>query len=207
MNERHALLDGQPRASQEFSLTRRGSTNSPLSVATDSTNPAFSERLDNGHSDDASDPHVPTTAEEEEEEDRRRLIWGIPVTIILCVSVATLSALVLGYDIGVMSGAKIFMRDDLHLGDIEVQAVVAVLNLVAALGGLVSGKLSDRFGRKATLAAAGIFEIAGSILMAVGPNFGVVLVGRILDGIGVGAALMVRLSRGWEYLVFIPWFL
>lgn len=67
---------------------------------------------------------------------------------------------------------------------------VALVTIVYVLGALCSAapmaRLSDRYGRRLIyLLDVGLFA-AGSLLVAVAPNFGVVLLGRALQGIGAG---------------------
>ena len=65
--------------------------------------------------------------------------------VILCVVVAASFSL-LGYDIGIMSGAKRLVARDLSLNDVEVEVLVGILNLTLAYG-LVSGRVADAVGR------------------------------------------------------------
>lgn len=51
-----------------------------------------------------------------------------------------------------------------------------------AVGGLISGRLSDNIGRRMTIALACILFIAGSILMACARTYSVLMSGRIITG-------------------------
>ena len=53
----------------------------------------------------------------------------------------------LGYDIGVWGAAKRAVRERFDLNDVEVEVLIGMLNIVAAVGGILSGKLSDKYGR------------------------------------------------------------
>jgi major inositol transporter-like SP family MFS transporter len=103
--------------------------------------------------------------------------------------ISTLGGLLFGYDTGVISGALLSMRDDLHLSTLSEAVVVSSLLFPgAAFGALLGGKLADALGRKGSLlVCAGLF-LAGALICATAPNVYVMTTGRILLGFGVGAA-------------------
>lgn len=90
-----------------------------------------------------------------------------------------------------MSGAMIFIEEDLKINDIQVSVLAAILNLCALVGSLIAGRLSDYIGRRYTIVAAAIVFLVGSVLMGYSPNYPVLLSGRCVAGIGVGFALMI----------------
>ena len=73
----------------------------------------------------------------------------------------------------------------------EVEALVAVLNLISGWGGLVSGRSADVFGRRPTAVLACVLTALGSLLMAVSPSFPLLITGRIVTGLGVGSCFHV----------------
>lgn len=76
--------------------------------------------------------------------------------------ISTLGGLLFGYDTGVISGALLYMRDDLHLSATSEAAVVSVLLFpAAAVGALLGGKLSDALGRKGSLLVCGALFLIG----------------------------------------------
>ncbi len=103
--------------------------------------------------------------------------------------ISTLGGLLFGYDTGVISGALLYMKDDLGLTTTQEAVVVSALLFPgAAVGALLGGRLADALGRKGSLlVCAGLF-LLGALGCAVAPNFSVMLVARILLGLGVGAA-------------------
>src|SRR4051795_4006656 len=103
--------------------------------------------------------------------------------------ISTLGGLLFGYDTGVISGALLYMKDDLHLTTFSEAVVVSSLVFPgAAFGALLGGKLADALGRKGSLrVCAGLF-LVGAIICATAPNVGIMTTGRILLGFGVGAA-------------------
>ncbi len=73
--------------------------------------------------------------------------------------ISTLGGLLFGYDTGVISGALLYMKDDLNLTTTTEALVVSVLLFPgAAVGALLGGKLADALGRKGSLlVCAGLF--------------------------------------------------
>lgn len=103
--------------------------------------------------------------------------------------ISTLGGLLFGYDTGVISGALLYMKDDLHLTTTTEAAVVTVLLFPgAALGSLLGGRLADRLGRKGSLLVCGGLFLVGALLCATAPNAAVMMCARIILGFGVGAA-------------------
>ena len=103
--------------------------------------------------------------------------------------ISTLGGLLFGYDTGVISGALLYMRDDLGLTDVGQATVVSSLLFPgAAVGALLGGKLADVLGRKGSLlVCAGLF-LVGAMGCALAPNVEVMVAARIILGLGVGAA-------------------
>jgi len=103
--------------------------------------------------------------------------------------IATLGGLLFGYDTGVISGALLYMKDDLGLSAFgEATVVSSLLFPGAALGALFGGRVADRIGRKGTLlVCAGLF-LAGALGCALAPNVVAMVAARIVLGLGVGAA-------------------
>src|SRR6266576_744666 len=85
--------------------------------------------------------------------------------------ISTLGGLLFGYDTGVISGALIYMKTDLHLTTLSESFVVSSLLFPgAALGALLGGKLADALGRKGSLlVCAGLF-LVGAVGCASAPN-------------------------------------
>lgn len=108
-----------------------------------------------------------------------------------CAILASMTSILLGYDIGVMSGAAIPIKKQLHLNDVEVEVLVGIINLYSLLGSAVAGRTSDWVGRRYTMVIAGAIFFVGAILMAFAFNYAFLMFGRFVAGIGVGYALMI----------------
>ncbi|KAG8659903.1 probable polyol transporter 3 [Manihot esculenta] len=110
---------------------------------------------------------------------------------VACAIVASMISIIFGYDTGVMSGAMIFIKDDLKIHDTQVEILAGILNICALVGSLLAGRTSDYIGRRYTIAVACAIFMIGSILMGYGPNYAVLMAGRCTAGVGVGFALMI----------------
>lgn len=108
-----------------------------------------------------------------------------------CAIVASMVSIVSGYDTGVMSGAMIFIQEDMGISDTQQEVLAGILNLCALVGSLTAGRCSDYIGRRYTIFLASVLFIIGAILMGYGPNYAILMIGRCICGIGVGFALMV----------------
>lgn len=94
----------------------------------------------------------------------------------------------MGYQIGVISGALLFIRRDFGLSSLEQGALVAVLPLGALVGGLLAGRLADGLGRRRTLIADAVLLSTGIALSVAAPGYGLLVGARAIVGLGVGAA-------------------
>ncbi|KAL9672496.1 hypothetical protein QQ045_028747 [Rhodiola kirilowii] len=108
-----------------------------------------------------------------------------------CALLASVTSVLLGYDIGVMSGAIIFIQKDLKLTDVQIEILAGILSLYSLLGSFAAGRTSDYIGRRYTIVIAGLFFLAGSIFMGLAPNYLLLMIGRFIAGLGVGFGIMV----------------
>ena len=61
----------------------------------------------------------------------------------------------------------------------------------AAFGALFSGSISDKIGRKKVIIIADILFTIGAAVMALAPTVQVLMIGRLIIGVGVGAASQI----------------
>ena len=101
---------------------------------------------------------------------------------------ASLGGMLFGYDTGVVSGALLYIRKSFHLSATLQGLVTAIALAGAALGSLLAGSLSDRFGRRIVIFGAGMLFVAGALISALAPAFWVLLAGRLIVGLGIGIA-------------------
>ena len=102
--------------------------------------------------------------------------------------VAALGGLLFGYDIGIISGALLFIKNDFPLTPFLTGVVVSSILLGAVIGAGASGGLGDRLGRRKVVLIAAVIFAAGAVGMALSPNVGVLIFFRVFAGLAVGAA-------------------
>jgi sugar porter (SP) family MFS transporter len=107
---------------------------------------------------------------------------------VFIAAVAALSGILFGYDTGVISGAILFINDAFALSPQMNGVVVSAVLLGALLGAAISGRLTDRFGRKRLLIADAIIFIIGTLISAFAPSIALLIVGRIVVGLAIGVA-------------------
>ena len=103
--------------------------------------------------------------------------------------ISTLGGLLFGYDTGVISGALLYMKDALNMNSVEEALVVSALLFPgAAAGAILGGRMSDWLGRRGSLlVCAGLF-LVGALACSLAPNVTLMVIARIILGLGVGAA-------------------
>ena len=90
------------------------------------------------------------------------------------------------YDLMLFSFLLIPMRSSLGLTSFDMSIVVGFTLLSTAVGGIISGFLADRFGRKTILQLTIIVYSIGAFLCAFSWSFTSLLIFRIITGLGVG---------------------
>ncbi|KAJ8749839.1 hypothetical protein K2173_013242 [Erythroxylum novogranatense] len=108
-----------------------------------------------------------------------------------CALLASTTSVLLGYDIGVMSGAVVFIKENLRITSTQVEILVGILNVCSLIGSLASGKTSDYIGRRYTIVLAATLFLVGALLMSLAPSYPFLVAGRVIAGIGVGYSLMI----------------
>ncbi|KAB2076872.1 hypothetical protein ES319_A06G069100v1 [Gossypium barbadense] len=126
-----------------------------------------------------------------EDDFRHTSTAGLNKFTLLCALLASTNSILLGYDIGVMSGAVLFIKENLKITSVQVEILVGSLNVLSLVGSLASGKTSDFTGRRYTIVLAAATFLVGALLMGFAPSFPLLLAGRIVAGIGVGYSLMI----------------
>jgi major inositol transporter-like SP family MFS transporter len=102
--------------------------------------------------------------------------------------VATLGGLLFGYDTGVVSGALLFMRDDLELTPFTTGLVTSSLLFGAAFGALAAGHFSDSVGRRRIIIILAIIFAVGAVGSAFAPDVQWMIASRLFLGFAVGGA-------------------
>src|SRR5919206_4647870 len=102
-----------------------------------------------------------------------------------------LGGLLFGYDTGVISGAILFISQELKTTPFLEGLIVASLLLGAAIGAACAGPLSDRLGRRNLILIAAVTFTVGAIGAALAPSVGVLVLFRVVLGLAVGGAALI----------------
>ena len=102
-----------------------------------------------------------------------------------------LGGLLYGYDMGVISGALLFIKNDIPLNSFTEGLVVSSMLFGAIFGSGFSGPLSDKFGRRRLVFAIAIVFVVGSLVLAFAPNMEMLVIGRLIIGLAVGGSTAI----------------
>jgi sugar porter (SP) family MFS transporter len=132
--------------------------------------------------------------------------------VYVAAAFAALGGLLFGYDTGVISGAELFFKNDFTLSTFALEVIVSGVLAGAAVGALAGGRLADLFGRKKLLIATATIFAAGAVLCAIATSATMLVVGRIIVGLGIGLSsgtvpvyiseISPAKARGWQVSLF-----
>jgi MFS transporter, SP family, solute carrier family 2 (myo-inositol transporter), member 13 len=92
---------------------------------------------------------------------------------------------------GVISGALLYIKDDFESvreSNILQETIVSMAIAGAIVGAATGGWINDAYGRKKATLIADVIFIIGAIGMAAAPDPYILIIGRLLVGLGVGIA-------------------
>ncbi|XLR68700.1 hypothetical protein HN51_015753 [Arachis hypogaea] len=90
-----------------------------------------------------------------------------------------------------MSEAVIFIKEDLKISEVKEEFLVGILSVVSLLGSLGGGRTSNMIGRKWTMAIATVVFQSGALTMTLAPSFSILMIGRLLAGVGIGFGVAI----------------
>ncbi|KAD3514932.1 sugar porter family MFS transporter [Arthrobacter yangruifuii] len=102
--------------------------------------------------------------------------------------IVTLGGFLFGYDTGVINGALPYMQDDLGLTPFTEGLITSSLLFGAAFGGVISGRLTDRLGRRKVLMGLAVVFLLGTLGTSLAPTIAVMVMSRVVLGLAVGGA-------------------
>ncbi|MBI4873097.1 MAG: sugar porter family MFS transporter [Acidobacteria bacterium] len=105
--------------------------------------------------------------------------------------VAAISGLLFGFDIAVINGAIIFLRQQFGLSEVQTEVAAGSLLIGCVFGASFAGWLSDRFGRRKILIFSAVLFALSAFGAALPRNLDEFIVARFLGGLAVGAASLL----------------
>lgn len=108
------------------------------------------------------------------------------VTLIACM--ASLAGLLFGFDTGIISGAILFIKQEFQPDTFLIEIIVSAVLFGAFAGSLITGLLSNYFGRRTIILGIAVLFVFGSICSAVAQNVLFLIIGRAIIGLAIGAA-------------------
>jgi SP family arabinose:H+ symporter-like MFS transporter len=116
---------------------------------------------------------------------------GSRLYVYLVSIVAATSGLLFGFDIAVINGAIIFLREQFSLTEFQTEWAASSLLVGCVAGASIAGWLSDRYGRRKILVLAALLFAASALGAALPRNLLDFTVARFLGGVAVGVASML----------------
>lgn len=125
---------------------------------------------------------------------------GLSAQLLLSVLVVTMGSFSFGFNISAINAPSVVFlecssgSDALSCFPVTKSMwglIVSIFCLGAMVGSLGTGSLANRYGRRACLIAVNVPYVLGALLMALSMQSWMLLLGRFLIGLGVGASCIV----------------
>ncbi|KAE8721849.1 hypothetical protein F3Y22_tig00015072pilonHSYRG00001 [Hibiscus syriacus] len=112
---------------------------------------------------------------------------------VLVAVTATIGNLLQGWDSATMAGAVMYIKKEFELdSQPTIEGLLVAMSLIGATCITIgSGNLADWLGRRPLLIISSMLYFLSGIVMLWSPNINVLLLARLLDGIGIGLAVTV----------------
>jgi len=107
-------------------------------------------------------------------------------TLVLVAIMASLGGLLSGFDMGVISGALLYINQTWELSPLAQGWLVSSAIVGSVIGAAANGILADIYGRKKIIIATAIIFIIGSIMCGYATTANWLIFSRIVIGIAVG---------------------
>jgi len=105
--------------------------------------------------------------------------------------VAALGGFLFGFDTAVISGTVSLVKKDFNLDVLHEGWFVSCALLGCIIGVSISGKLSDKYGRKIILILSAVLFFASALGCMLSGSFTQLIAFRLIGGLGIGVASMV----------------
>ncbi len=106
---------------------------------------------------------------------------------VLCIAgLVSVGGILYGYDMGVISGALLFIQNTIPLNNTQIGLIVGAVLGGGLIGTLLAGPLGDWFGRRFLIGISSLIFIVGVGCILLATNFLMLFSARLLLGVGVG---------------------
>jgi SP family xylose:H+ symportor-like MFS transporter len=102
--------------------------------------------------------------------------------------VATLGGLMFGFDLGIITGVVPYIEHQFSLSGFSLGLVVAIFELGAMTGALITGRVADKYGRKKTMIVCALLLLVTALGVAFASGATLLALWRFAQGVCVGAA-------------------
>ena len=111
--------------------------------------------------------------------------------VYLATAISALGGLLFGYDVGVISGAILFIKKAFSLSAGMEEIVVSAVLVGSLVGAIIGGSLADRLGRRKLLIVTAIVFGLGAIGASLSPGTAWLITARVVAGVAIGIASFV----------------
>jgi sugar porter (SP) family MFS transporter len=113
------------------------------------------------------------------------------IYFLFSIFVVALASFLFGFNTAIISGALLYITDEFHLTLLKQGILVSSIILGAIMGSFTGGSLADILGRKTSLFITALIFLIGTTFIYFTNEFSLIVVGRFIQGIGVGFASLL----------------
>jgi sugar porter (SP) family MFS transporter len=106
---------------------------------------------------------------------------------VIAAIIGALGGFLFGYDTGIIGSVLVYVTPLFHLTPGEVAILTSGTSLLAGIGALAAGPITDRYGRKSLLVADGAMYAIFALLSAIATTSFLLILWRSLVGFAIGA--------------------
>jgi sugar porter (SP) family MFS transporter len=106
--------------------------------------------------------------------------------VLWIAGLVSVGGILYGYDIGVISGALLFIRNTIPLSDSQVGLIVGAVLGGGLFGTLLAGPIGDRYGRRILIMLSASIFLVGISMILVAKSFFLLFFARLFLGTGIG---------------------
>jgi SP family galactose:H+ symporter-like MFS transporter len=118
-------------------------------------------------------------------------VAAVKPLVYVAAAISALGGMLFGYDIGVISGAILFINKQFSLSPTMEEIVVSSVLLGSLVGAAAGGMLADRLGRRRLSIATAIVFCLGAAGAALAPDTAWLIIARVVAGVAIGVASFV----------------